>query len=748
MKTLASKRNTRLASKSQTASEFQHTGGRGKSFVSGRRTRSGSPVPAMTPAFSGPALWVVLVLIAVNVIVYAPVRQHDFVNWDDHDYVSENPHVSAGLTWPGVKWAFTTGYAANWHPLTWLSHMLDVELFGVHAGSHLLTNLALHIANTLLLFAVLRRMTGAVGCSAFVAALFAVHPLHVESVAWVSERKDVLSTLFWMLTMWAYVGYARQPRIGRYGLVLAFFALGLLAKAMLVTLPCVLLLLDLWPLRRVALGAEPAISVAGSPTQPSVSWWHLVREKLPLLALALVSSVVTFLVQRQSGAVAALTAFPLSQRLANALIAYVAYMGKAIWPVRLAAFYPYPVSRSGWLVASAVLGLMTVTFVAMRLARRHPYVLVGWLWYLGTLVPVIGLVQVGDQSMADRYTYVPLIGLFVVLAWGVPELIARRRYHYIVLSGMAVVIVMFCAARARTQVSYWSDSVALWEHAVQVTTANYRTYENLGSAFRDRGQFDEALLNYAESARRAPDYAVVYNSMGFVLTKQGRIADAIIQFTTAVRLRPDFADAQVNLGNALAAQGRLSEAVDHFSDAARTNPDLAGAQVGLGSTLLRQGRPADAIPHYNEAIRLEPDLAEAHNGVGAALAMEGHEDQAVANYAEALRLNPDLATAHVNLGLVLAHQGKNGEATDQFLRALDIEPQQASWHYNVAVLLTKQGKIDEAVQHLQTALTLNPNFEEARQALKNLARRRKTGGGAQSRVEGSHQPEPASHADA
>lgn len=562
--------------------------------------------PSLTPPLSRHAIWVGLALSAVNLIVYGAVRHHDFVGWDDPDYVSQNPNVARGLTWPGVSWAFTSGYAANWHPLTWLSHMLDVQFYGMNAGPHLLTNLLLHIANTILLFGLLLWMTGALGRSAFVAGMFAVHPLHVESVAWVSERKDVLSTLFWMLTIWAYVAYVRQPRLSRYGLVLLLLGLGLMAKPMLVTLPFVLLLLDVWPLGRATLTPSPA-------------WQRLVWEKVPLLALAAASSIVTFLVQQQGGAVRALEALPVRLRLANAAVSYVSYMGKMLWPARLATFYPFDTALSAWRVAGSIVILAGVSAMAMRVARRHAYVPVGWLWYLGTLVPVIGLVQVGGQSIADRYTYVPLIGLFIMVAWGLPDLIGGWRFGRVALPAAAGLAITASTVTAHMQVQHWSDTVALWSHAIEVTSGNYRAHSNLGNFLSDQGKVDEAIRHYQE----------------------------------ALRINPNFVEAETNLANTLARQGRLDQAVEHYSHSLLIRPQYAGAHNGLGAILVDQGKVNDAIAHYREAIRLEPEFAEAHNNLAAALAQEGRVDEAVQEVAEALKIQPNSTEFRSNLDLLL-----------------------------------------------------------------------------------------------
>jgi tetratricopeptide (TPR) repeat protein len=613
---------------------------------SSKITSPNSPQSAAWSAFSGQARWVSLGLIAVNLIVYASVWHHEFVDYDDRAYVTENAVVSGGLTWHGVAWAFTTGDEANWHPLTWLSHMLDVQLYGLSPGPHHLTNLLFHIASTLLLFGLLHRMTGALGRSAFVAGLFAVHPLHVESVAWVAERKDVLSTLFWMLALWAYVEYVRRPQLLRYLLVLLFFALGLMAKPMLVTLPFVLLLLDFWPLGRVALGPNPEDRVP--PRNGRSTPGHLVWEKIPLLALSIVSSVVTLIVQRRGRAVIGLDAIPLKLRVANALVSSVAYIGKMLWPTRLAVLYPYARSLPGWWVAGALVGLMGVSVAVIWAGRRHPYLPVGWLWYLGTLVPVIGLVQVGHQAMADRYTYVPLIGLFVIVAWGVPDLLVRCRLRRIALPAAGLVILGY-AITARGQLQYWENSTALWTHALEVTTGNYIAHNNIGLILARQGRNDEAICEFLEVLWINPDYAEAHNSLGIILAGQGKLDEAIAHYSEALRIKPDYAEAYNNLGIALARLGRTGEAIDELSEALRINPDLVEAHNNLGIALATQGKLDEAIAHYTEALRIKPDYAEAHNNLGVALAREGRTGEAINELSEALRIKPDYQEARHSL---------------------------------------------------------------------------------------------------
>jgi tetratricopeptide (TPR) repeat protein len=519
-------------------------------------------------AFSVSGAWVVAGLCALNLLIYSGVIAHPFIDLDDGAYIYLNPHVAAGLTWDSAVWAFRTGYQANWHPLTWLSHMLDVQLFGMNAGPHHAVNLLLHTLNTILLFGILARMTGALGRSAFAAALFAAHPLHVESVAWVAERKDVLSTFFWMLTVCAYIWYVRRPRPGRYALVAALFALGLMSKAMLVTLPFTLLLLDYWPLRRFGDGAGP-----------KTKWPRLVSEKLPLFGLSIASSVVTFLVQRQGGAVSTLETLSPLERFSHAMISYVVYLAKAFWPADLAPFYPYS-TPLWWTTIGSVAALIGITTLAIRTGRARPYIAVGWFWFMGTLVPVIGFVQVGQQAWADRYMYVPLIGLAIIASWGGYEMLGSRGKS-VAASALAAAVILILSVAARLQAGYWQDSDSLWAHTVDVTANNAFAENRLGSALYLRGHFD----------------------------------DAIVHQTRALRIQPDFVDAHVDLALSLLRQGRASEAVAQDREAIGLNPTFALAHCNLGLALIRTGETDEAIRELNEALRLDPDNREARDGL-------------------------------------------------------------------------------------------------------------------------------------
>jgi len=673
-----------------------------------------SPKPASSPASrSRPNLWAAIGLVLLTAIVYSPVIHHDFVSLDDPTYVSANQHVADGLTWPAIGWAFSTGRAGNWHPLTWLSHLADVQLFGVSSGPHHGVNLVLHILNTLLLFIALHAMTGRTWPSAFVAALFAVHPLHVESVAWLAERKDVLSTVFWMATLWAYVGYVRQRTWFRYALVAGLLSVGLMAKPMLVTLPFVLLLLDVWPLGRV-----PALT--GSAPNPTGSGWTwpvwrpLLLEKLPLMAIAAASGVVTFIAQWQGGAVSGMDTVPVSLRIANALVAYVTYILKMLWPTSLSIFYPLPTSVPILPAIGALVVLTAITMLALRALRTRPYVAVGWLWYLGTLVPVIGLVQVGTQAVADRYTYVPLVGLFIIVAWWFEERVAGQATRQLAAAIVGAVIVGGLAVGARAQVGVWKDSQALWQHALEVNPGNYYAHNALGALFRERGRTGDALSYLVESVRLNGQFPDARDNLGLVLVGQGRLDDAVTQYRTALQLNPGFSQAHNNLGVALAGLGLLDEAISHYRRALELDPDAAMTHNNLGQALASQGKLFEAITQYQEALRLEPVLVDARINLGLAFDAEGHHQEAIAAYTEAIELSPTSAMAHNNLAAALAAVGRIDDAITQYGEALRLDPRAAEPQRNLGFLLASQGKVTEAIGHFSDALRLKPDDAAAR----------------------------------
>jgi len=596
------------------------------------------------PGSRFPVWLMAAVLVLVTIALYWPATRYDFVSLDDPEYVTENPHVQGGLNWEGVKWAFcNTEQAAYWAPLMWLSHLLAWQLFGSNAWGHHLINVLLHAANTALVFLVFRRMTGAAWRSLILAALFGLHPLRVESVAWITERKDVLSTLFWMLTLWAYVKYAEAGTAQNsksslwYGAALAMFVLGLMSKAMLVTVPCVLLLLDYWPLERFK----------------SSRAWRLVREKIPFFAFAVLASVVTFVVQKHGGAVATVENLPLGARSGNALISYCRYLGKLFWPTDLAVFYPHPGywPREQVLLAGVlIVGISVLLFVKRR---RYPFLLMGWLWFCGTLVPVIQLVQSGEQAMADRFTYVPSLGVLILAIWGAYELTRHWRHQVVVLSVAGSAAIVLCLGLTRQQLGYWKDNEILFRHALKVTENNCLAHKGLGDALIKKGQVDEAISQYQEAILLIPGYAEAHYNLGTALQKNGQIDEAISQFREAIRLNTEYAEAFNNLGTALQKNGQIDKAINQFQEAIRLKPGYADAHYNLANALLKKDQTGQAVRQFQEVIRLKPDDAEAHNNLGAALAMNGQIEEAISQFQEAIRLKPDDPEGHNNLGRAL-----------------------------------------------------------------------------------------------
>ena len=601
-----------------------------------------------------------LFLIIVTFAVYWQVGSHQFVNFDDGKYILENPHVRTGLTAEGFTWAFTATYASNWHPLTWLSHMLDVQVFGLDPGPHHLVNVLFHAINSVLLFLLLLRVTGAYWQSVFVAALFALHPLHVESVAWVAERKDVLSAFFWMLTLLLYAWYVKRPGRMRYLFTLCSFALGLMSKPMLVTLPLVLLLMDYWPLGRLPFGQAGLLT--GQDPAPAVRKpfpWSLLGEKAPFIVLSAASSVVTLYAQHEGGAMSSIKVVPIAFRFINALWAYVLYLAKMVWPVNLAVLYPLPptLTIAQGLFAGAFLG--GISILVIRSAKRHPYFLVGWLWYLVTLVPVIGLVQVGSQSMADRYTYLPLIGIFIMLAWGMRIAAGNDHVRRAALSSAAIVLLFACAVCTWFQLGYWKNSFTLFSHAASSVSGNYIAHEALGLALAKNNRFDEAISQYSESLRIWPDYDRALIGMGNVLVRQGRMDEAINVADKALRLEPGSSEAHFLMGFALMNQGKNDEALYHYFAGLRSDPENEGIHHIIGVILGSQGRLDESIGQFTEALRIKPDYADAHYGLGVALLQQGNIEESIRHFTEALRLKPDFAQARISLDEAMQMKNKS-----------------------------------------------------------------------------------------
>jgi tetratricopeptide (TPR) repeat protein len=584
-----------------------------------------------------------LLLAAVTAIAYWPVTGHEFVGYDDPRYVTRNENVQRGFGPGSVEYAFQSDDGGNWHPLTWFSHMLDVELFGIEPSGHHASNASYHILATILLFLVLHSWTGAVWRSAFVAAAFALHPLHVESVAWVAERKDTLSAVMWMVSLAAYGWYARRPRLDRYLLLLVTFGLGLMSKPMLVTLPLVLLLLDLWPLKRISLER------GGAALRKNL---RLLLEKLPLLAISALASFVAVTMQKRQGAVMATAMIDLGERINNALLTYVSYLGKTLWPTNMAVFYPYPASFPLIKVLAAGLFLLGISVYSLVALRRRPYLAVGWFWFLGTLVPVIGLVQVGAQSMADRYTYIPLIGIFIVVAWGVVELLGTRVRAYWLITCCTVVLALWLVG-TRTQLRHWENSEVLFKHAIAVTTGNFMMHHNLGVVLQDQGRVDEAIDNYREAVR-INGWTPSRLNLGVLLSRKGEHSEAIVAYRRALEVNPNNSLMHNNLANALVATGEIEEALDHFRAAVRLNPRYYQAQSNLALNLVRVGRADEAIAAARAALRVNPRFGQAHNTLGMALAQKGRPLEAIASYREALRLIPDWPPAMRRLAWLYA----------------------------------------------------------------------------------------------
>jgi tetratricopeptide (TPR) repeat protein len=539
-----------------------------------------------------------LFLTLATVAAFWQLPSHDFITIDDNVYVTNNSYVDAGLSARSIRWAFTTVKAEFWHPLTWLSLMADNQIFGSNPAGYHLTNLLLHIINTLLLFIFLSKATGKLWQSGFTAALFALHPLHVESVAWIAQRKDVLSTSFWLLTLWRYARFVEKPSRSRYGWVLIFFILGLMSKPMLITLPFTLLLLDYWPFCR--------FQYAGSLRSFLRALWPYIYEKLPFFGMAAAAAIVTYMAQKYGGGLDSFTPYPLSDRIANALISYGVYIWKMIWPQNLSFFYPFPDKLPSWHIIAAALALGLFTTLAIKSRKNRPYIIVGWLWYLGTLVPVIGLVKIGDFAMGDRYTYVPLIGLFIIISWGVPDLLQKWRSKTLGLSLAALAVLVSFAAVTRVQTSYWSNSIALYEHAIHATRNNFLAHYALGDILAGEGKFDRAISHFAEAVRSRPDKATLQNALGRILASRGRFDEALPHLEVALQIKPQFAEARYNIGIALTAKHRYAEAVDHFSAALKSHLKSSQIQSTLhnngGSDFFRLGNVFENAEKIDEAI--------------------------------------------------------------------------------------------------------------------------------------------------
>lgn len=610
----------------------------------------------MQPAFLSALLF------ALVALTFMPCLRNGYISLDDRGYVSQNPHVQRGLTWEGLKWAWGSAEFQNWHPLTWMSHLLDGELFGLNPAGHHAGNVLLHAINSMLLFLLLRKMTGACWRSFVVAALWGVHPLRVESVAWVAERKDVLSAFFWMLTTWAYVWYVKtvnvsvpSPKAPRaktskiqlyYSLSLTLFALGLLAKPTLVTLPFTLLLLEYWPLRR----------------WPQISLVRLLLEKVPFVILSLADSMVTYFVQQRGGAVTPIDTLSVPARIANGLVSYVRYLGKTVSPMDLSIIYPHPGHWRVVAVVAAGIFLAVLTLVAIWRRQQMPYLIIGWFWFLGTSIPMIGLIQVGLQSMADRYTYVPSIGLLVAMVWGAAKLSESWRHQSAFAWAFVVIVLSGCIVITLRQISYWKDSKALFGHAMNVTSRNWAAAAYLAKELQSRSEIDQAIAMYQES----------------------------------IKINPYHSEIRYGLADLLANRQRFDEALEQYRQAAAEDAGDFYPHEQMGGILQNFGRLDEAIDQYNQVIQLKPEFADAYSNLGNCYGMKGDSDNAIRCFAQAVKLRPDSAQNHRELGIGLANKGRWDEAIDQFQQALQLDPSDTQAQANLNSALQDKTRTEKS----------------------------------------------------
>ena len=692
-----------------------------------------------------PSALIIGALIALTFIAFYPALTADFIIFDDPFYVYNNSHINDGLSWASIKWCFTVMHVSNWHPLTWLSHNVDCEVFGLKAAGHHAVNLGLHIANTVILFLLMRRLTGAVWSSVIIAALFGVHPLHVESVAWVSERKDVLSTFFGLLTLCAYAKYVTATSSSKiwYALTFIVFCLGLMSKPMLVTFPFVLLLLDYWPLNR--------LSPLQQPNRVALLL-KLILEKLPFFVLVIISCVLTMQAQSKGGSVAPIQDISLVHRLENGLVGYGWYLLKLFWPVNLAIIYPLMPTPPLEKIISASVVLLAVTGMVLWQFQKRPHLFVGWFWFIGTLVPVIGFVQVGMQAYADRYTYIPYIGLFLIVTWLATELAQKSRGIASFLRFAAAAAIILCVVMTNVQTRKWKDSESVFQNAVNVTENNFLAMNNLGFALAERNEHDAAILQYRAALAIAPQFADALNNLGFAYLQQTNIDLALRAFREAEKANPKSSLIRNNLATALHESGDYTNAIAEYQKIIATQPDYAEAHYNLGNTLSLIDQPTNAIESYQRAIQYRPNYSEAHLNLGyellklhrlpeakaafqnaqtgktnsinallgfAAVAAEENDlDAESANLRAVLELAPSRASTRVRLAEILATQGRTTEATTEAQTAARLRPDFAPAHYMLGNLNSHQGDTAEAIRNYERAIKLKPEYPEA---LNNLA---------------------------
>jgi tetratricopeptide (TPR) repeat protein len=647
-----------------------------------------------------PVVFIYLVLILSTLVVFLQARNFDFVNFDDNKYVYENPEVLNGLTIDGIIWAFTTNVMANWHPLTWLSLMLDCQMFGKNPGDMHIVNVLFHLANTLLLFAVLRKMTGTLWPSAFAAAAFAVHPMHVESVAWIAERKDVLSTFFLFLTMLSYAAYVRKKSIFRYLLTLFLFATGLLSKPMLVTLPFLLILLDYWPLERIRKG--------------QFSFYKSVIEKIPFIILTAVASVITFFVQLKEHGVIDLAVLSLKGRILNVFISYARYIYKLFWPQKLAVFYPLDYQKFAlWQVAMCVLLLAAVTILVIYLRQKRKYLVTGWFWFAGTLIPVIGLVHIGLQAYADRYTYIPYTGLFIMIAWGLPDILSKWKFRKTALGLSMAAALSILGFYAHRQAGFWKDNMTLFSHANEVTQDNYLAHQNLGAAYSNAGSYRESIEEYRRAIQIKANDSRPYFGLGIVYGKLGRGQEEIESYKQALKLEPDNVEAMLNLGAAYEKQGLYQEAAESYRQAIKIKMDYADAYFNLGIVYCKLGQYQDAAEACQKAIKIRPNFVESYVCLGISREKLGQYQNAIESYRQAIRIKPEYADAYYNLGVVYGVLGRGQEAIEAYKKTITIKPDYTTAYYNIGISYQGMDRYEEAIVAYKKTVLIEPNFADA-----------------------------------
>ena len=673
-----------------------------------------------------------LALAVLTVTAFWQLKDCGFINFDDPLYVYENAHVQTGLNWNSIGQAFSSELAkvGHWHPITWLSLMLDYQIFGLNPHCYHLINLLFHVMNTILLFLILHRMTKSLWPSAFVTALFAIHPLHVESVAWITERKDVLSAFFWMLTLGAYSYYVEHPGFLRYIFILLFFAMGLMAKSMLVTLPFVLLLLDYWPLRRFQeINPEQKIQAEVFNLTPSVKetlevekpadteykWsliYPLLLEKVPLFVLAVLSSIVTYLAAQSAGAVRFLKTLPLGARIENAFVSYIAYIGKMIWPSNLAVFYPHQLLLP-WQVLGSVLLLITITVAVFMMVKRSPYLATGWLWYLGTLVPVIGILQAGSQAMADRYTYIPLIGLFIIVAWGVPDLLKKWNYRKEILWASSALVILCLSIITWTQVGYWQNSITLYDHTLKITDYNWPIYYCRGNAYSELGNYRQAIEDLNRAIEIKPDYVMAYTSRGVAYIYLGNYRQAIEDLNRGIVIRPSYAEAYNNRGLAYNGLGNYRQAIEDFNRAIAIRPSYAEAYNNRGLAYNGLGNYKQAIEDFNRVIAIRPNYPEAYLNRGLAYGGLGNYRQAIEDFNRVIAIRPNYPEAYLNRGLAYGGLGNYRQAIEDFNRVIAIRPNYPEAYLNRGFAYNGLGNYRQAIEDFNRVIAIRPSYAEA-----------------------------------